>query len=72
MSNWFEPFIEMVNLLLNIIHFQRIGNWQSSPRNLPWQSTIADVIADYILTTFLLHWQKNCNGVFLALVEGKV
>ena len=28
MSKWIESFIEMVNLLLNIIHFQRIGNWE--------------------------------------------
>ena len=28
MSKWIESFIEMVNIRLNIIHFQKIGNWQ--------------------------------------------
>ena len=40
MPAWIESFIEMVNLLLNIIHFQRIGNWegylQCLHEFLPW------------------------------------
>ena len=28
MSEWLESYLEMVDLLLNIIHFQRIGNWE--------------------------------------------
>ena len=40
MSKWVESFIEMVNLLLNIIHFQRVGNWegylQALHEFLPW------------------------------------
>ena len=40
MSKWIESYIEMVNLLLNIIHFQRTGNWtgylQAIHEFLPW------------------------------------
>ena len=40
MAKWIDSFLEMVNLLLNIIHFQRIGNWegylQCLDEFLPW------------------------------------
>ena len=27
MANWIDSFLEMVHLLLNIVHFHRIGDW---------------------------------------------
>ena len=40
MAQWLDSLIEMVDLLLNIIHFQRIGNWdgylEAIYEFLPW------------------------------------
>ncbi len=40
MAKWMDSYIEMVNILLNIIHFQRIGNWEGFLESihmfLPW------------------------------------
>ena len=40
MAKWVESFIDMVDLLLNIIHFQRTGNWegylQALDEFIPW------------------------------------
>ena len=27
MSKWVQSLIDMIDILLNIVHFQRIGNW---------------------------------------------
>ena len=40
MSNWIQSLINMIDILLNMIHFQRIGNWegylQAIRKFLPW------------------------------------
>jgi hypothetical protein len=40
MATWMDSYIEMVDLLLNIIHFQRTGNWEgfleAIDEFLPW------------------------------------
>ena len=40
MSTWMDSLIDMVDLLLNVIHFQRTGNWegylQALDEFLPW------------------------------------
>ena len=28
MANWMQSLIDMIDILLNCIHFQRIGNWE--------------------------------------------
>ena len=40
MANWMQSLIDMIDILLNCIHFQRIGNWegylQAIKEFLPW------------------------------------
>ena len=40
MSKWVQSLIDMIDILLNIVHFQRIGNWDGYPqvirKFLPW------------------------------------
>ena len=34
MSFWMDMYLEMVNLMLNMVHFQRIGNWMVTYKHL--------------------------------------
>ena len=62
MANWIDSFLEMVHLLLNIIHFHRIGDWHG------FLVAVFKFLA-YIFSLKRVHYCRNLTYHYLDMID---